>query len=374
MNVAFDARYIEKEGSGVSVYASNILKQFSSIKEINLHAIITQHQLDFLRLDKRIRTIISPYRIQDHPLQEIWFTFILPNILKKNNIQILFCPGFIVPLKKPSFKIVAMIHDLAFHYVPFSMKKRFALYASLMTSLVVKKSDFILTPTENVKNEMLQKYRINAKNIYAVHHGKTLFQSGLSYSDRDSELFLQKMGIRQPYLLFVGNIEPRKDIVRLIDLFQHLRTGKDFQQYQLVLCGKKQWKWNSIRPRIQDKMQNVIFTGYTPRQKLEMLYKKSEAVMASSLYEGFGFPVIEGLQSEKVVFASDIPCFREVCGDCAVFINLGDRDTSARTVMETLLDRRKKRELVEKGKAHLQKFSWKVCAENVLHVFQAALQ
>lgn len=372
MNIAFDARYIEREGSGVSVYAYNILKHISGRRHLRVFAIATEDQIPFLPDENTLEKIVCPHTHRSHPSQEWWLSFKLPSLLKKNSIDVLFCPAFIVPIIKPSVKMVVMIHDLAFRLVPFSMNRRFVLYASFMTGAAIKKADFILTPTEAVKKEIMDLYRVSEDVIGAVHHGKTFpddFEDDASFHS-DSDLFLKSKGISSPYFLHVGNLEPRKDIVRLVKFFQHLRNEGGFEHYQLVLCGKKRWKWNAIKSEFEENSQSVLLPGYVEQRELEFLYKGSDAVFAASLYEGFGLPVLEGMQAGKVVFASDIPSFREVGGDGAVYINLDDFSGSAEAVRGILKDEAKKNLVIERAEERTKAFFWEKCADKTIEAFK----
>jgi glycosyltransferase involved in cell wall biosynthesis len=371
LNIAIDARYIEKQGSGVSVYTENILKNLLKKKELSTFPIISDSQscLSYL---KDCESIFCPYSHQNHPLQDIWMTFKLPAILKKLKIDILFCPAFIIPLIKPPAKLGVMLHDLTFLFSPGTLNRRFAMYASFMTKRCVKLSDFILTPTQAIKDELAAYMKASPEKIHVVHHGRTLDVSGTVSGDEGSG-DLKKFGIRKPYFLFVGNIEPRKNISFLVDVFQNLRKENSFAGHQLVLCGKKRWKSADVENEIKEKMGNIILTGFVDDHVLHSLYFGCEAVMAASLYEGFGFPVLEGMQAKKIVFSSDILPFREIGEDSLVYLAARDAVRSAQIISAAMKDESAKARIISKAEERARLFSWEKSSSEAIDVFKNIL-
>jgi len=366
MKIAIDARYIERQGSGLSVYTSNMITQLRKKDEIDLFTIVTNDQITFLPKIEKSRQILSPHPLQKHPAQEWWMAFGLPRLLAENSIDILLCPSFIVPLKKLDVKVCTVIQDLAFHYASDSMDKKFASYASFMTRMAVKNSDLILTTTHAVLDEVVKKYKIPKNKIGFAHLGINPHTKKNDALEKDR---LGQLGIDSPYFLFVANIEPRKDIARLIELFQEIRLNKSFTDHKLVLCGKKRWHWDKIKSQIQSN-ENAIFTGFLEQAKIDLLYQNSEAIFATSKYEGFGLPVIEGMQTEKVVFASNIPPFKEVAKDGAVFINLDNIKESSKMVLETLGDQSKKAAVLDEARKRIEDFSWQKTADKTVEILR----
>ncbi|MCK5706203.1 MAG: glycosyltransferase family 4 protein [Candidatus Aureabacteria bacterium] len=374
MRIAFDARYIEKEGSGVSVYASHLLYNLFKTNDIEIITISAPDQDINGLCNIDTENISCPYGIQNHPMQEYWLSFKLPHFLKEKKADILFCPAFIVPLKKLPIKLGVTIHDFVFRFAPTSMNRRFALYAKFMTNKAVKLSDFIITDTKAIKDELIDLYEKDPKKVYHVHPGKTFrtFKESKDNSN-SSKNSLNALGIRKPYFLFVGNLEPRKDISRLINLFQRLRKKSEFSDHLLVLCGKKRWQWNKIEPDIKNNLENVFFTGYVEQEHLEGLYKGCKAVFATSFYEGFGFPVLEGMQAGKIVFASSIPTFREIGGKGAVYLDLSDLGASEGIISDTLKNEEKMEIIKKASEKRLDDFSWEESAKKTIDIFKKSL-
>ena len=365
MNIAFDARYIEKEGSGISAYVLHLLQHLVQKSGIRVYPVLNPDQLSWLPEEMTSRAILCPYTLQSHPMQEIWMAMRLPSLLRQKSIDLLFCPAFIAPLRKLTIPVGAVIHDLAFHFAASSMNRRFAAYASMMTALAVRNCDFLLTATEAVRSEILKVYPASEDKVYSIHYGPTLAVGG-SIPGREKEC----PGVTSPFFLFVGNIEPRKDIVRLVRMFQLLRREKAYKDHQLVLCGKKRWKWDILEPQLQGMLENVIFTGYVEKDILQSLYSRCRAVFATSVYEGFGFPVLEGMQAGKVVFASRISCFEEVGAEGVAYIDLGHSEQCVARIKAVLDDSVQVEQMIIRARHRAGCFSWKKCSDRTLEICQ----
>ena len=131
-------------------------------------------------------------------------------------------------------------------------------------------------------------------------------------------------------------------------------------------------QWDDIKKEIADITDNVIFTGYVEQEHMEILYKSCEAVLATSVYEGFGFPVLEGMQSGKVVFASDIPSFREVGGESVTYIDMDDMDKALRDITSILNNKPKRDALRNLSKTRAGNFTWFGSANETVNVFKKA--
>jgi len=168
-------------------------------------------------------------------------------------------------------------------------------------------------------------------------------------------------------VLFLGNIEPRKNLAGLLEAYallpEDLRTT-----YNLVIAGGKGWKDESILDklaRLKSQGLNIVQTGYVSEEQKAALYQEATVFVLPSLYEGFGMPLLEAMSCDTPVLASDIPVFREVAGDAALYCNPMESKDIASKLEQLLLDSHLQRDLATRGRKRLDDFSWQATTEKI---------
>ena len=179
---------------------------------------------------------------------------------------------------------------------------------------------------------------------------------------------MQRYGIQGRYLLHVGTLQPRKNLVRLVEAFSHLPD----QGLSLVLAGKRGWLAEPILQRVADLalVDRVVFTDYVHADDLAALLSGAACFVFPSLYEGFGFPVLEAQACGTPVVASDRSSVPEVAGDGAILVDAEDTDAIAAAIARVLSSERLRSDVVAKGFSNLNRFSWRRCAEQTLAVLE----
>jgi glycosyltransferase involved in cell wall biosynthesis len=181
-------------------------------------------------------------------------------------------------------------------------------------------------------------------------------------------------GIEPPYVLAVGNLEPRKNLGVLISAFRRLPERAPEVRERLVLVGQQGFRAGSIRAEAADLVASgrVTFTGYVSDERLVALLAGATAFAFPSLYEGFGLPVVEAMAAGAPTLASDIPVMREVAGDAAVLLPTRDPDAWAEAIAELSRDPARRSELAEHGRRRAAGYSWKHTADAVLRALEVA--
>ena len=180
---------------------------------------------------------------------------------------------------------------------------------------------------------------------------------------------------KHKYILYLGTIEPRKNLKNLIIAYS-LLPEKIRSTHPLVLAGGKGWKDEEIRQAISDyksKGYNIITTGYITDEEKAVLYKNTACFTLPSHYEGFGMPILEAMQYSIPVAISDIPVFHEVAGQAAVYFNQDDPDSIATAISKLLDDAKLRQNLARHQSKELAKYSWKSNANLVIKAFQALI-
>jgi alpha-1,3-rhamnosyl/mannosyltransferase len=181
-------------------------------------------------------------------------------------------------------------------------------------------------------------------------------------------------GLPDQYILFLGNLEPRKNLPRLMAAYQSLPQPIR-RRYPLVIAGAKGWGTEEVKETLLSfrRDEKPIFTGYIPQTALPILYRGASLFVYPSLYEGFGLPVIEAMASGVPVITSGSTSLPEVVGDAGMLVNPYDVDRLKGAMMELLEDERKRKEMIEKGIVRARLFSWEKCARETITVYEKVL-
>jgi alpha-1,3-rhamnosyl/mannosyltransferase len=223
----------------------------------------------------------------------------------------------------------------------------------------------IITISEFSKKEIMNLLNIDGTQIHVTplgidqsfHPGRNRFE-----------------GLPNQYVLFLGNLEPRKNLVTLLAAYRSLPRNLR-ERFPFVIAGASGWHTNELKKamRLFQRDEKPIFTGYIPQSLLPSLYRGASLFVYPSLYEGFGLPVLEAMASGVPVITSDSTSLPEVVGDAGVLVNPNDVDRLKGAMMELLEDEKARRELAEKGIARAKLFSWEKCARETIKVYEKVL-
>lgn len=275
-------------------------------------------------------------------------------------------------------KTVVTVHDLTAYKVPevFSKIKRTKIRTSL--SLMVGHASRVIAVSESTKRDIQEIFGYAEDKINVIYSGfdKRLFEE----SKISRERVLEKYGVNngRKYILFLGTIEPVKNITRLFEafkLFQESRAdvGEGKSEYKLVMAGKNGWLAGEYKQIAKDLgiAKDVIFTGYIIGDELVPLFKNADFFVMPSLYEGFGMTVLEAFATDTPVIASNVSSVPEVAGDAAFLVDPKDTQAIAAAMTRLANDDELKKELRQKGKKQLAKFDWEKCARETLEVYKS---
>lgn len=277
--------------------------------------------------------------------------------------------NFVVPPRVKG-KTLSFIHDLTYIRYPETMKRSNYRFMSKEVKRSVEQCELILTTSAFTKNEVHEILDVPKERIRVVSAAPSLNENSLEYS-----AVKNKYDLGNDYILFVGTIEPRKNLSRLIRAFDILKE-KTRLPHKLLLVGGNGWNNNDIYETAANSKHcaDIIFTGYITSEEKTTLYKNASLLVFPSLYEGFGMPPLEAMVCECPVVCSNTASLPEVAGDGACFVNPFDEETIAAGMMRVLEDKEYAEHLIAKGKEQANRFTWekssqklaKICDE-VLH-------
>jgi len=342
IKIGFDARMINH--SGIGSYIRGILK-----------FLIDKKEFDFTIFGDHVKT--SNYTAKkvllDFPIYSIREQLFFPGILKEHEVDLLHVPHYNAPIgyKKD---VIVTIHDLIHLIYPPS---RFAyFYARTMMEAVCSRSKTIITDSEHTKKDLMDMLGVTDKKIRVV------------YPAVSNEFFprpaSQKLQSEPPYLLYVGNIKPTKNIKTLINAF--LEAKRKIKDLRLILVGKNFMK--DYTKSLSDH-SDIKFIGEIAHNDLIELYCHAKLFVFPSLYEGFGLPPLEAMACGTPVLCSNAASLPEVVGDSAVLFDPKNTAQLAGLIVQLWDDSARRQELSAKGLIQSKKFSWETAANQIAEVY-----
>ncbi|HDH07512.1 MAG TPA: glycosyltransferase family 1 protein, partial [Candidatus Moranbacteria bacterium] len=264
---------------------------------------------------------------------------------------------------------------LAFKYFPDCFPKKDLFELNTLLKLAVNKSDKIIAVSNSTKLDILKFYpKIKEDKVKVIYHGfdTKLFQKEIPQEKVSKVLASYKLpvspasGQATSYILYVGAIQPRKNLETLVEAFDLYK--KNNPAIKLVLAGGKAWQWEGTMEKIENSpyKNDIIVTGTIGFDDMVVLYRNAALFVFPSLYEGFGIPILEAFVSEVPVICANNSSLPEVGGDAVKYFDSSNHQDLYKKIKEVLENDELKNILITKGKEQLQKFSWEKCAKETL--------
>lgn len=275
-------------------------------------------------------------------------------------------------------KTVVTFQDMMMFQAPQFLPQMKLLREKTVARLMAKKADKIIAGSNSLKNEIKNYLGVPDEKIEVIYSG--LDKRFYSDPEMDKNRMLAKFGINKKYILFLGTLEPSKNITRLLQAFAKLKegqkngNGKKFS-HQLVLAGKRGWLSKEYQQIIKDLglTKDVLFTGYVIGDELVPLFKNADFFIMPSLYEGFGMTVLEAFATKTPSIVSKISSLPEIVGDGAYYVNPISVEEIANAMKKFMEDEDLKNSYREKGFAVAQKFSWEEAAKKTLEIYRSLM-
>ena len=297
-----------------------------------------------------------------------WEQLVQPWVLRRIEADLVHGPVFIGPLLAPC-PVVVTIHDLSFIRFPALFRPVNRLYLTVLARLSASRARRMIAVSAHAAAETTQLLGVPPERIDVVYHG--VDPAFRPLPDDKVAAFRQRQGVPERFVLFVGTLEPRKNLIRLIEAFARIYDSK----VQLVLVGGKGWLYDELFDRVQDLglREAVIFPGYVMGDDLPLWYNAATIVAYPSVYEGFGLPVLEAQACGTPVLTSDVSSLPEAAGGAALMVDPYDVEALAAGLNRMLTDALLRGELRERGLVHARQFSWPRTAQETARVYRCAL-
>jgi glycosyltransferase involved in cell wall biosynthesis len=371
MKIGFNAQLLslsqDYRTTGIGLYIKNLLLEFhKQNKKINLYSSEKLTKEIFEHFENKICKLNT----KEPVTRILWEQLISPLHYGLNKIDLIHCPMHVIPLMKASkLKTVATVHDLANFKFPQFYTNSKQKYLTTLTKLSAKRADHLIAVSQNTKQDLIELLGIEESKISVVHNGLNLDSPPLN--EDEFQKFKQKHALPNKYLLFVGTLEPRKNIEGLLDALIHLAQQKS-KTYPLVIAGPKGWLYENIEKKIKkyQEISRVIITGYLQDPELVSLYQNAHLFIYPSFYEGFGFPVLEAMANSAPVICSNNSSLPEVGGKAVAYIDPKSPENIAENIENLFHNENERKKMITAGLAQAKKFSWEKAAEETFKIYR----
>ena len=282
-----------------------------------------------------------------------------------------FVPAHTLPFVFPGPAVVT-VHDLGHRHFPAAHPLGARLYIDLTTRYSARRARYILADSACTRRDLTALYGIDGRKVHIVYPG---VDPGLAPVRDEAALAAvrARYHIPGPYLLHVGSIQPRKNLLRLVEAYAEWLPGAAPRRY-LVLAGARGWLYEDILVAVcREGLEGwVRLPGYVDEADIAALYSGADAFVFPSLYEGFGFPVLEAMRCRVPVVCANTSSLPEVAGDAALLIDPLDTAALTQALSRITSDAALRAQLVEKGVAQSARFTWERAAAQTLDILEAA--
>jgi glycosyltransferase involved in cell wall biosynthesis len=301
-----------------------------------------------------------------------WEQVVQPFALRKERVDLLHALAFVTPLLSPCPAVVT-IYDLSFLLYPESFKRSKRFYLGLFTRLSARRARRIVAISKSTKRDVVRLVGVSPEKVEVVYCG--IDDAFCPLAEDQVAAFRAKRGLPERFILFVGTIEPRKNITRLVEAFATLRFC-DIATLKLVIGGAKGWFYEDVFARVEELglEGQVMFPGYIPISELPLWYNAAELFVYPSLYEGFGLPPLEAMACGTPVVAASTSSLPEVVGEAGLTVDPLDVEELAEAMKRVLNDEALRQEMRERGLKRAKGFSWTKTAQETVQVYRRAME
>ncbi len=358
---------------GISEYAFELLKQFQLHQTPDLTYSV--YLKDTPQNDMPKEGESWNYRVFGP--KKLWTQWRLPLDLYAHRPRpdVFFTPSHYAPRFSPVPTVISIM-DVSYLRFPELFHSSDLYQLRNWTKYSVSHAKAVLTISNSSKDDIIKSYGIHSDRVHVIYPGIKQIAPPAGRAGNGKERIVtmkelkEKYSLNDNFVLFVGTLQPRKNIERLVESFSILLRDNKHKDLQLVLVGKKGWLYEPIleSPQKYGVKDSVKFLDYVPNDDLPELYKNARCYVLPSLYEGFGLPVLEAMKYDCPVITSNVSSLPEAGGDAALYIDPMDATNIAETIKKVIGSEKLRQDMIEKGRKQISKFSWEKAAKETLGV------
>ncbi|PJA86941.1 MAG: hypothetical protein CO141_02090 [Candidatus Moranbacteria bacterium CG_4_9_14_3_um_filter_42_9] len=384
MRIGIDVRCLgEGRRTGVEEYTLNLLRTIFETNKENTHILFfnsfRQSKADFLWVKKYKNVKLKKFNYPNKLLNLFFWYFNWPKIDRMiGGADLIFMPNIMFGSVSKKTKLMVTVHDLSFERYPetFSGRRRFW-HIFVNPKKICERADKIITVSESSKNDILDLYGIDTKKIKVIYSGISPRFKVISRNDENLIRVKEKYHLTYKFVLYLGTIEPRKNIKGVIQAYVQMRENAmadeksyELSNYQLVIAGSAGWLSEEIFSEIEkfEFKNSIKVINFVDDLDKEFLFNLASLFIYPSFFEGFGFPVLEAMSCGVPVIASNNSSISEIAGDAAILIDPTRPQEISNAMKEVLLTGNLRSILIEKGVVRAKEFNWQKTARSTLNI------
>ncbi len=369
MRIGIDATSLSPQPVGVGNYIINLIRSLNNLD--------TEHQfIVFAQQGKRALFDISDesnlewilVTDKSPAIRLVWEQAVFPGLLRRSGVDLLHSLHYTRPVNLPC-KSVVTFHDMTFFLFPHLHTRAKRLFFPLATRISARMADGLIADSESTRQDAIHLLKIDPGKIFTVPLGVDDKFHPISVP-APLEDVRQKYGLPQRFILYVGLVEPRKNLPHLLQAYKILIEGGG--NLSLVIVGRFGWKYHRVLGQIEELglKENIHFTGYVSVQDLPMVYNLADVFVYPSTYEGFGLPPLEAMACGTPVITSAVSSMPEHVGDAGILVPPEDVQALAQAMDDVLTNESLKNRLARRGPRQASQFTWDRTARETLQVYQ----
>jgi glycosyltransferase involved in cell wall biosynthesis len=371
MLLAYDATTIRGNKTGVGYYTSRLLERLTRVGgDLNpIDELLVLSNLDLEIHDLPRCRVVREGRF---PYRAIWMQSVLPLVLDRARPDLCHFTNFLGPYFTRAPYVVTF-HDMTLELLPSCHTWRKRLLTRTLSPEIAKGARRIITPSESARRDVARWFGISVDRIRAIPHAADP-QFRPRRDPESIERIESRYGVRRPYLLYVGTLEPRKNLLRAATAFS--KIAPLFPEHRFHLAGELGWQSKELLAGVASLPchERISRLGYVAEEDLAALYSNAELFVYPSLYEGFGFPVVEAMACGLPVLTSNNSSLAEIADGAALLVDPYDVDAMAEAIERGLSDEEERDRLRHKGMERASTFSWERSTSETLSVYEEALE
>ncbi len=373
MRIGIDARFFGGEQSkGLGRYTQKLIEQLA--EHDGPHTYVIFLQPESLRLWKapndKFSVVVAPYH---------WYSFAeqlgMPWKIWRARVDVMHFPHFNVPLlyRKP---FIVTIHDLIINHFPTERATTLGPFLYTFKHLAgqwvmrhaVRFSQRIITVSEFSKHDIVNYYGIDPQKVVVTYEAADPVTPA---ENTNAKQILERYRIRKPYLLYIGNAYPHKNLEMMIDVLKELKRRQQPIPWQMVFVGREDYFYARLKQHAWSKNvdDHTVFTGFVPDSELSVLYAHAEAYVFPSLYEGFGLPPLEAMTQRTPVLSANTSCLPEILGDAAEYFDPADVSAIIDAIQRVMHNTERRQTLIQNGDVQVRQYSWHRMMQQTLNVY-----
>lgn len=377
--IGIDARFYGPLGKGLGRYVQEVVDGVIKIDERNHYVIFlcAENFDDFKIIGERVKKVLVTAK---------WYGLaeqvLMPYYIWREKLDLVHFPHFNVPIFCP-VKFIVTIHDLILTKFPTArattwgpiMYRLKNLGYKIIIWLAVKRAKKIIAVSHFTKSDIVENFKINPNKVIVTYEGVVDFDRDRKENNNNDKETLLGYNIINPYLLYVGNAYPHKNLDGLVRVFRKIE--EKIPQIRLVLVGKEDYFYNQIKKgaanlglwKKNNSDSSIIFPGYIPDADLRVIYRNAIVYVFPSFYEGFGLPPLEAMSNGCPVASSSKASMPEILGEAAAYFNPENEDEMVEVIARVALDEHLRKKMKYEGYQRVKKFNWLSCAKETLAIY-----